>query len=162
MPIEWREAGTHSREPDLNPARAATISALSIGIWARHAPCTDPRRESMISLDATFNRRVVRAAVGDLLRIELPENVLAGNRWALPDPLPRQLRLVLDKTAGDRITSYAAGERRLEFRIVAGGSCSLSLVNARSWQQSSTSFELFIEAYEAETDVHVGPASSHH
>ena len=114
----------------------------------------------MISLDATFNRRVVRAAVGDLLRLELPENVLAGNRWALPDPLPRQLRLVTDKTACEGRITYSAGERRLEFRIVAGGSCSLSLVHARSWQQAPTSFELFIEAYEGDNEAHAGPASS--
>ena len=113
----------------------------------------------MISLDATFNRRVVRAAVGDLLRLELPENVSAGNRWALPDPLPRQLRLVLDKTASDRYLTYTAGERRLEFRIVAGGSFSLSLVNARNWQ-ASTSFELYIDASEAEAEAYAGPASS--
>ena len=114
----------------------------------------------MISLDATFNRRVVKAAVGELLRLELPENVTAGNRWALPDPLPRQLRLVLDKTASDSYLTYTAGERRLEFRVVAGGSFSLLLVNARSWQQASTSFELYIDASDVESDNYVGPASS--
>ena len=114
----------------------------------------------MISLDATFNRREVRAAVGDLLRLELPENVSAGNRWALPDPLPRQLRLVMDKTACDGSITYSAGERRLEFRVVASGSFSLSLVNARSWQKSATTFELFVEAYEADADQHLDPASS--
>jgi len=114
----------------------------------------------MISLDATFNRRVVKAAVGDLLRLELPENVSAGNRWALPDPLPRQLRLVMDKTASDRYLTYTAGERRLEFRVVAGGSFSLSLVNARSWQQASTSFELYIDACDVDNDAYAEPASS--
>ena len=115
----------------------------------------------MISLDATFNRRVVRATVGDLLRLELPENVTAGNRWALPDPLPRQLRLVLDKTASDRFLTYTAGERRLEFRVVASGSFALSLVNARSWQQTATSFEVYIDASEAESELYAGPSSSH-
>ena len=114
----------------------------------------------MITLDATFNRRVVRAAVGELLRLELPENVEAGNRWALPEPLPRQLKLVMDKTPSGGRFSYAAGERRLEFRIVAAGSFSLSLLNARSWQQAPTAFELYIEAHEAESDLHAGPASS--
>lgn len=114
----------------------------------------------MIIVDATFNRRVVRAAVGDLLRLELPENVATGNRWALPDPLPRQLRLVMDKTPREQNVSYTAGERRLEFRLVSAGSFALSLLNASSWQQAPTSFELFVEAYEADSDVHVGPASS--
>lgn len=113
----------------------------------------------MILVDATFNRRVVRAAVGELLRLELPENVATGNRWALPDPLPRQVRLVLDKTPGERNVSYAAGERRLEFRIVSVGSFALSLLNAASWQQAPTSFELLVEAYDAENEVAAGPPS---
>ena len=113
----------------------------------------------MIIVDATLNRRVVRAAVGDLLRLELPENVATGNRWVLPDPLPRQLRLVLDKTPGVQNASYAAGERRLEFRIVSVGSFALSLLNAPRWQQAPTSFELLVEAYDAENDVLAGPAS---
>jgi hypothetical protein len=66
----------------------------------------------------------------------------------------------MDKTASDRHITYTAGERRLEFRIVAGGSFSLSLVNARSWQQTFTSFELYVEAYEADNDTHLGPSSS--
>jgi predicted secreted protein len=114
----------------------------------------------MVIVDATFNRRVVRAAVGDLLRLELPENVSTGNRWSLPDPLPQQLRLVLDKTPTEQNVSYAAGERRLEFRIIASGTFALSLLNVPSWQQAPTSFELFVEAYEAEPDAFVGPASS--
>jgi len=113
----------------------------------------------MISLDATFNRRVVKAAIGELLRLELPENVAAGNRWTLPDPMPRQLRLVLDKTARDRHLTYSAGERRFEFRVVAGGCCALSLVNAQSWQQAATSFEVYIDASEAESELCTGPAS---
>jgi predicted secreted protein len=114
----------------------------------------------MISLDATFNRRVVRAAVGELLRLELPENISAGNRWSLPDPLPRQLRLVLDKTASDRCLSYTAGERRLEFRVVASGSFALSLINSRAWQQPSTSFEVYIDACDPDGDLRAGPVSS--
>jgi len=98
----------------------------------------------MITLDATFNRRVVRANVGDLLRLDLPEDAVAGNRWALSDPLPEQLRLVKDKTAS---VAYAT-DRRLEFRVVAGGSCSLSLINSRAWQQNATSFEIYVEAFE--------------
>jgi hypothetical protein len=66
----------------------------------------------------------------------------------------------LDKTASDRHLTYTAGERRLEFRVVAGGSFALSLVNSRSWQQMSTSFELYIEACEAEGEVYAGPVSS--
>jgi predicted secreted protein len=99
----------------------------------------------MITLDATFNRRVVRASVGELLRLDLPEDVVAGNRWALSDPLPEQLRLVKDKTA----SIACATDRRLEFRVVARGSCALSLINARAWQQTVTCFEVYVEAYEA-------------
>jgi predicted secreted protein len=104
----------------------------------------------MITLDATFNRRVVRASVGELLRLDLPEDVVAGNRWALSDPLPEQLRLVTDKSGGARSVAYPAGDRRLEFRVVGQGSFALSLVNARAWQQAATSFEVYVEAYEAE------------
>lgn len=114
----------------------------------------------MISLDATCNRRVIRAAIGDLLRIELPENAMAGNRWTLPDPLPRQLRLLLDKTASGRHVAYADGARRLEFRIVAQGAFALSLLTAHSYQPSCATFELFIEAYDAEAEALLGPASS--
>jgi predicted secreted protein len=114
----------------------------------------------MIIVDATFNHRLVRAAVGELLRLELPENVTAGNRWALPDPLPQQLRLVMDKTPREQSVNYAAGERRLEFRIVTSGAFSLSLLNAPTWQQPPSSFELYVEAYEPESDAHVGPTSS--
>jgi len=114
----------------------------------------------MISLDATFNRRVVRAAVGELLRLELPENISAGNRWNLPDPLPRQLHLVLDKTANDRSISYTAGERRLEFRVVGSGSFALSLINSRAWQEAWASFEVYIEACDPEGELYAGPVSS--
>jgi len=106
----------------------------------------------MITLDATFNRRVVRASVGELLRLDLPEDAIAGHRWALADPLPEQLRLVKDKTA----TLACSTDRRLEFRVVAEGSCALSLINARAWQQAVTSFELYVEAYEAEQDERSG------
>lgn len=85
---------------------------------------------------------------------------MAGSRWALPDPLPRELRLVLDKTASGAHVAYAEGARRLEFRIVAQGPFALSLVNTHSWQQSSGTFELFIEAYDPEAEALAGPASS--
>ena len=114
----------------------------------------------MISLDATFNRCVVRAAVGELLRLELPENISAGSRWSLPDPLPRQLRLVLDKTASDRCLSYTAGERRLEFRVVAGGSFALCLINSHAWQKACTSFEVYIDASDPEGELCAAPVSS--
>ncbi|HYJ07998.1 MAG TPA: protease inhibitor I42 family protein [Polyangiaceae bacterium] len=99
----------------------------------------------MITLDASFNRRVVRACVGDLLRLDLPEDPFAGNRWVLPDPLPSQLRLVSDKTRCERDAIYAAGDRRLEFRIVGDGSFALSLVSSRGWQQTPTQFEVLVE-----------------
>jgi predicted secreted protein len=99
----------------------------------------------MITLDASFNRRVVRACVGDLLRLDLPEDPFAGNRWVLPDPLPSQLRLVTDKTRCERDAIYAAGDRRLEFRIVGDGSFALSLVSSRGWQQTPTQFEVLVE-----------------
>lgn len=101
----------------------------------------------MITLDATCNRRVVRASVGELLRLDLPEDLVAGYRWTISDPLPEQLRLVKDKTASAACTT----DRRLEFRVVAEGSCALSLINARPWQQAQTSFEVYVEAY-AELD----------
>ena len=110
----------------------------------------------MITLDATFNRRVVRASVGELLRLDLPEDVIAGHRWALADPLPEQLRLVKDKTA----SLACATDRRLEFRVVAQGNCALSLINARAWQQQATSFEVYVEAYEAEQETRSGTRSS--
>ena len=113
----------------------------------------------MISLDATFNRRVVRAAVGELLRLELPEDISAGNRWSLPDPLPRQLHLVLDKTANHR-GIYTASERRLEFRIVASGSFALSLINSCAWQKASSSFEVYIDASDPEGELYTEPVSS--
>jgi len=113
----------------------------------------------MISLDATCNRCVVRAAVGELLRLELPENIAAGSRWTLPDPLPRQLHLVLDKTASDRYLSYTAGERRLEFRVVASGAFALCLINSRAWQKACTSFEVYIDASDPEGE-YAGPVSS--
>ena len=116
----------------------------------------------MLALDATFNRRVVRVAVGDVMRLDLPEDVVAGSRWALPDPLPPQLRLVVDKTASDREVAYPAGDRRLEFRIIAQGTFSLSLVNARRWQQAATVFELFVEAYEADLEPRVTHGSRTH
>ena len=100
----------------------------------------------MITLDASFNRRVVRVCVGDLLRLDLPEDPFAGNRWVLPDPLPSQLRLVTDKTRCERDAIYAAGDRRLEFRIVADGSFALSLVSSRGWHQTPTQFEVLVEA----------------
>lgn len=112
----------------------------------------------MITLDASFNRRVVRACVGDLLRLDLPEDPFAGNRWVLPDPLPSQLRLVTDKTRCERDAIYAAGDRRLEFRIVGDGSFALSLVSSRGWQQTPTQFEVLVEAGAEESEVL--PASS--
>lgn len=113
----------------------------------------------MITLDASFNRRVVRVCVGDLLRLDLPEDAFAGNRWVLPDPLPSQLRLVTDKTRCERDAIYAAGDRRFEFRIVADGSFPLSLVSSRGWQQTPTQFEVLVEAGEASVSE-VRPASS--
>jgi predicted secreted protein len=123
----------------------------------RHALCTGGcKGTNMITLDATFNRRVVRASVGELLRLDLPEDVVAGHRWALAEPLPEQLRLVKDKTA-----SLAwATDRRLEFRVVAEGCCALSLINARAWQQAGTSFEVYVEAYENEQDERSGTRAS--
>lgn len=112
----------------------------------------------MISLDATFNRRVVSVTVGDLLRLELPENVTAGSRWRLPHPLPDQLLLVMDKTSRHP-ASYSDGARRLDFRIVASGKFSLCLLNPRAFQKASSSFEILIDAQEAETELHVGPTS---
>jgi predicted secreted protein len=106
----------------------------------------------MITLDATFNRRVVRASVGELLRLDLPEDVVAGHRWALVEPLPQQLRLVKDKTA----PLVHATERRLEFRVVTQGSCALTLINARAWQQPATRFEVYLETYEVEQDERSG------
>jgi predicted secreted protein len=115
-----------------------------------------PQGTNMITLDATFNRRVVRASVGELLRLDLPEDVVAGHRWALADPLPEQLRLVKDKTA-----SLAwATDRRLEFRVVAEGCCALSLINARAWQQAGTSFEVYVEAYDNDQDERSGTRAS--
>ncbi|HKY38958.1 MAG TPA: protease inhibitor I42 family protein [Polyangiaceae bacterium] len=110
----------------------------------------------MITVDATFNRRVVRATVGELLRLELPEDISAGQRWALAEPLPAQLRLLKDKTA----SLASATDRRLEFRVVAEGCCALSLINARAWQQPSTSFEVYVEAYEGEQDARSGTRAS--
>jgi predicted secreted protein len=112
----------------------------------------------MISVDRTFNRRVVSAMVGDLLRLELPENATAGSRWRLPHPLPDQLLLVMDKTSRDP-ASYSDGERRLDFRIVASGKFSLCLLNPQTFQKASSSFEIWIDAQEADSELHVGPTS---
>lgn len=112
----------------------------------------------MITLDASFNRRVVRACVGDLLRLDLPEDPFAGARWVLPDPLPSQLRLVTDKTRSERDAIYAAGDRRLEFRVVGDGSFSLSLVSSRGWQPTATQFEVLVEAGATQADA--APESS--
>jgi predicted secreted protein len=98
----------------------------------------------------------VRASVGELLRLDLPEDVVAGHRWALADPLPEQLRLVKDKTASLAL----ATDRRLEFRVVAEGCCALSLINARAWQQAGTSFEVYVEAYDSEQDERSGTRAS--
>jgi len=112
----------------------------------------------MISVDRTFNRRVVSAMVGDLLRLELPENATAGSRWRLPHPLPEQLLLVMDKTSRDP-ASYSDGERRLDFRVVASGKFSLCLLNPQAFQKASLSFEIWIDAQEADSELHVGPTS---
>lgn len=106
----------------------------------------------MITLDASFNRRVVRACVGDLLRLDLPEDPGAGNRWVLPDPLPSQLRLVTDKTRCERDAIYAAGDRRLEFRVVGDGSFALSLFSSRGWQRLPAQFEVLVEAGAAQAE----------
>ena len=103
----------------------------------------------MIVLDVTFNRRLVRARVGELLQLDLPEDAAAGSRWTLADPVPAELRLIKDKTSSAR-----ASDRRLEFRVVREGSFTLSLVCARAWQQThAASFEVYVQAYETERRV---------
>lgn len=100
----------------------------------------------MITLDASFNRQWVKACVGDLLRLDLPEDAMAGARWAISDALPAQLRLLSDKTVGQRAS---AAERRLEFRVVLEGKFALSLVSPRACRREDAAFEVYVEVRSA-------------
>jgi hypothetical protein len=94
----------------------------------------------MITLDVTFHRRLVRATVGDLIRVDLPEDAMAGRRWVLPEALPAELRLVKDKTE-----SASGKERRLELRVVRKGRTRLCLQRGSGWT-AEESFEVYIDA----------------
>ena len=110
----------------------------------------------MITLDVTFHRRLVRASVGDLIRVDLPEDAITGSRWALPEALPAELRLVKDKTA--RSSFSADGSvRRLELRVVKKGYFRMSLEQAGTWRSSEALFEIYIEARAVESEPRLEP-----
>lgn len=109
----------------------------------------------MITLDVTFHRRLVRASVGDLIRVGLPEDAMAGSRWALSDALPAELRLVKDKTA--RSSSSHGGERCLELRVVKKGRFRLCLEHASAWQAADAVFEVYIDARTVEGEPKLEP-----
>ena len=116
----------------------------------------------MITLDVTFHRRLVRASVGDLIRVDLHEDATTGSRWALSEALPAELRLVKDKTA--RSSSSAEGSvRRLELRVVRKGCFRMCLEQAGAWRSSEARFEVCIDAraVESEPRLEQPPASSH-
>lgn len=115
----------------------------------------------MITLDVTFHRRLVRASVGDLVRVDLPEDAAAGSRWLVSEALPVELRLVKDKTASGPASS--GRERRLEFRVARSGCFRLCLVCARAWQQGDANFEVYVDARapdSGETRLDAPPPSS--
>lgn len=110
----------------------------------------------MITLDVTFHRRLVRASVGDLIRVDLHEDATTGSRWALSEALPAELRLVKDTTA--RSSSSADGSvRRLELRVVRKGCFRICLEQAGAWRSSEALFEVNIDARVTESEPRLEP-----
>ena len=89
-----------------------------------------------IVVNADGNRRLIAMAVGDSLRLELPENPAAGFRWQMePSSLEGVSALWLQSVEHQMEGREAGGGRRVfRFSAEAPGQASLSLELAPAWE----------------------------
>ena len=89
-----------------------------------------------IVVNADGNRRLVAMAVGDSLRLELPENPETGFRWQMePSSLEGVSALWLQSVDHQMVGREAGGGRRVfRFSAEVPGQASLCLELAPAWE----------------------------
>ena len=89
-----------------------------------------------IVVNADGNRRLIAMAVGDSLRLELPENPATGFRWQIqPSSLEGMSALWLQSVDHQMEGREAGGGRRVfRFSAEAPGQASLCLELAPAWE----------------------------
>jgi inhibitor of cysteine peptidase len=102
---------------------------------------------AQLQFDQSRNGGTATAQIGDLIEIRLPENPTTGYRWQLP-PLDGGATVELESDEYD-VSSPAVGSgglRRLSFRAVREGACTIDLHYRRSWEkQAADSFTMTID-----------------
>jgi len=99
-----------------------------------------------IVVNAGGNRRLIAVAVGDSLRIELPENPAAGFRWRMePSSLEGVSALRLQSVDHQTEGREAGGGRRVfRFSAEAPGHATLRLELAPAWEGEAARETFFI------------------
>jgi inhibitor of cysteine peptidase len=98
----------------------------------------------MLVIDETWNHREAEVAVGDSLKLELPENPTTGYRWSLPEVGPT-LRILEDSYNSSTGGPGGGGVRQWTLAAEKAGAVSLQLELKRSWQpQPAQTFALTV------------------
>jgi inhibitor of cysteine peptidase len=92
----------------------------------------------MIELDEAAAGRLVTVAVGERVRITLPENRTTGYRWRVGGGCAGILAVEDDEAKAGSGVPGAGGERIWVFAAKAEGQCELRFELARSWEESAT------------------------
>ena len=98
--------------------------------------CT--RGAAMIELSEAAAGRPVTVAVGERLRVTLPENRTTGYRWQVGDGCAGILAAESDEATAGSGQPGAGGTRAWVFAAKAVGQCELRFVSARVWEKNAT------------------------
>ena len=98
--------------------------------------CT--RGAAMIELEEAAAGRPVTVAVGERLRVTLPENRTTGYRWQVGGDCSWILSAEEDHATAGSGQPGAGGTRVWVFAAKAEGKCELRFESARAWEKSAT------------------------
>ncbi len=115
-------------------AGAAFFGAV-IGLGAVQG-CT--RGAEMIELNEAAAGRPVTVAVGERIKVTLPENRTTGYRWQVGGDCSRILSEEEDQATAGSGQPGAGGTRVWVFAAKAEGQCELRFESARVWEKSAT------------------------
>jgi inhibitor of cysteine peptidase len=92
----------------------------------------------MIELNEAGAGRTVTMAVGQRIRITLPENRTTGYRWQVGGDCSGILGVEDDEAKAGSGQPGAGGERVWVFAAKAEGKCELRFESARAWEETAT------------------------
>ena len=92
----------------------------------------------MIELEESAAGRPVTVAVGERLRVTLPENRTTGYRWQVGGDCSGILTQEEDQATAGSGQPGAGGTRVWVFAAKAEGKCELRFESARAWEKSAT------------------------